>query len=298
MIFTSDKVRRLWLPSLVVLLVILTLSWLVSSLFYPANIQGNSLEPTIQSTPTASPIVTIPIAQAATATMVTVIANTSTQASTSTVNCTYTTTYWRINPEAWLIENVVIGNNSFTKAEAIEILETAAQDEKTALLQQFFAALLNTLKGADARDIEPILLNASDWINGHSTGMAISATDQQQALLFTQTLFEYNNGGLGPGHCSDEPVTPTPTPTSTPTATLTPTVTPIRTLRTPTDIPTQRKPTKPAPTEKPTDQPQPTDIPEPQPTKTPLPMPTQAPTEPPPTEPLPPPTAEPATPSP
>ena len=298
MIFTSDKVRRLWLPSLVILLVILILSWLVSSLFYPANIQGNSLEPTTQSTPTASPIVTIPIAQAATATMVTVIANTPTLASNSTVNCTYTTTYWRINPEAWLIENVVIGNNSFTKAEAIEILETAAQDEKTALLQQFFAALLNTLKGADARDIEPILLNASDWINGHSTGMAISATDQQQALLFTQTLFEYNNGGLGPGHCSDEPVTPTPTPTSTPTATLTPTVTPIRTLRTPTDIPTQRKPTKPAPTEKPTDQPQPTDIPEPQPTKTPLPMPTQAPTEPPPTEPPPPPTAEPATPSP
>ena len=287
MIFTSDKVRRLWLPSLVILLVILILSWLVSSLFYPANIQGNSLEPTTQSTPTASPIVTIPIAQAATATMVTVIANTPTLASNSTVNCTYTTTYWRINPEAWLIENVVIGNNSFTKAEAIEILETAAQDEKTALLQQFFAALLNTLKGADARDIEPILLNASDWINGHSTGMAISATDQQQALLFTQTLFEYNNGGLGPGHCSDEPVTPTPTPTSTSTATLTPTVTPIRTLRTPTDIPTERKPTAPRPTDAPTDQPQPTDTPKPQPTKTPLPPPTQPPTEPPPPSPTP-----------
>jgi len=288
MIFTSDKVRRLWLPSLVILLLILILSWLVSSLFYPANIQGNSLEPTIQSTPTASPIVTIPIAQAATATMVTVIANTPTLASNSTVNCTYTTTYWRINPEAWLIENVVIGNNSFTKAEAIEILETAAQDEKTALLQQFFAALLNTLKGADARDIEPILLNASDWINGHSTGMAISASDQQQALLFTQTLFEYNNGGLGPGHCSDEPVTPTPTPTSTATATLTPTATPIRTLRTPTDIPTKRKPTKPAPTdasteaptEAATDQPPPTKTSEPQPTKpldTPPPPPTDTP---------------------
>jgi hypothetical protein len=186
-----------------------------------------------------------------------------------------------------LIENVVIGNNSFTKAEAIEILDTEAQDEKTALLQQFFAALLNTLKGADSREIEPILLNASEWINGHSTGMAISATDRQQATLFTQTLFEYNIGGRGPGHCSDEPVTPTPTPTHTPTSTLTPTATPIRTLRTPTDIPTERKPTAPRPTDAPTDQPPPTDTPEPQPSNTPRPTPTKAPTEEPPTQPPP-----------
>jgi len=147
----SDKVRRLWLPSLVILLVILTLSWLVSSWIYPVNIQGNSPEPIPQGTQTASPIVTIPIAQTATATMITLVVNTPTLASNSTVNCTYTTTYWRLNPRAWLIENVVIGNNSFTKAEAIEILETSAQDEKTALLQQFFAALLNTLKGADSQ---------------------------------------------------------------------------------------------------------------------------------------------------
>ena len=284
--FMSDKVRRLWLPSLVILLVILTLSWLVSSWIYPVNIQGNSPEPIPQGTPTASPIVTIPIAQTATTTMITLVVNTPTLASNSTVNCTYTTTYWRLNPRAWLIENVVIGNNSFTKAEAIEILETSAQDEKTALLQQFFAALLNTLKGADSSDIEPILLNASDWINGHSNGVAISATDREQATLFTQTLFEYNIGGLGPGHCSDEPVTPTPTSTSTSTATLTPTVTPIRTLRTPTDIPTERKPTAPrptdAPTDQPTDQPQPTNTPKPQPTNTPRPTPTRAPTEQPP----------------
>ena len=287
MIFTSDKVRRLWIPSLVILLVILTLSCLVSSLVYPDNIQGNSPDPIIQVTPTASPMVTIPIAQTATGTMITVITNTPTLVSNSTVNCTYTATYWRLNPQAWLIENVVIGNNSYTKTDAIEILETEAQDEKTALLQQFFAALLNTLKGADSREIEPILLNASDWINGHSTGMAISTADREQAILFIQTLFEYNVGGLGPGHCSDEPVTPTPTLTSTPTSTLTPTVTPIRTFRPPTDIPTQRKPTEPKPTDAPTDQPPPTDTPKPRPTDTPRPLPTDAPTEKPPTQPPP-----------
>jgi len=285
MSFASEKVRRFWLPTLVILLVILTLSWLVSSLFNPTNIQGNSPEPTTPVMPTASPMVTIPIVQAATATMTTMVINTLTPASTSTINCTYTTTYWQINPQAWLIENVVIGNDSFTKGEAIAILESDAQDEKTALLQQFFAALLNTLKGADSREIEPFLLEASDWINSHATGANVSASDRQQAFLFTQTLFEYNIGGLGPGHCPDEPVTPTPTLSPTPTFTVTATATPIRTQRFATVTPTAHsKPdrTKPAPTEPPTEPPPPTNTPKPEPTNTPRPTPTRAPTEQPP----------------
>lgn len=287
----SDKVRRLWLPSLVILLVILTISWLVSSLFYPADIQGSSPEPVMQASPTIVPILTVTSAHTATKTITTGNLNTPTLGTTPTTNCTYTPTYWRLNPNAWLIENVVIGNNSYTKAEAIEILESPAEDEKTALLQQFFAALLNTLKGADSRDIEPTLLDAGNWINDHSTGLAVSDTERQQAAQYTQTLFEYNIGGLGPGHCPDEPVTPTPTPTSTPTSTPTFTVTPIRTLTTPTDVPTERRPTEPkptdAPTDAPTDQPGPTDTPKPQPTNTPRPTPTNAPTEPPPPSPTP-----------
>jgi hypothetical protein len=288
---TSNKIRRLWLPSLLILLVILTLSLLLSSLIYPDNIQGNSPVPTTPLAPTASPTSTL--ALAATATKSSDPGDAQTQVPTSEVNCTYTTTYWRDNPQAWLIENVVIGNNSFTKVEAIAILEVEAQDEESALYQQFFAALLNTLKGAESNEIESTLIEASEWINGHPAGVAISEADRQQALLFAQTLLEYNIGGLGPGHCADEPVTPTPTPTATATATLTPTVTPIRTLRTPTEIPRDRKPTATEagqteqPTEEPTGQPQPTNTPEPQPTNTPRPIPTQAPTEAPPTEPPP-----------
>jgi hypothetical protein len=289
---TSKKIRRLWLPSLLILLVILTLSLLISSLIYPNNIQGNSPQPTNTSTPTPSPNATVALSLEATATASTYPGDAPTQTpTTSLVNCTYTITYWRINPQSWLIENVVIGNNSFTKAEAIAILEADAQDEKTALLQQFFAALLNTLKGADSKEIESTLIQASDWINAHTAGAEISDADREQALLLAQTLLVYNIGGLGPGHCPDEPVTPTPTATATPTATLTPTATPIRTLTSPTAVPEDRKPTStepgPGPTEAPTNPPEPTNTPKPQPTNTPRPTPTPAPTEPPPTEPPP-----------
>jgi hypothetical protein len=289
---TSNKIRRLWLPSLLILLVILTLSLLLSSLIYPNNIQGNSPAPTTPGLSTPTPTATTALPLEVTATISTNQAGAPSQVPTnSPVNCTYTITHWQNNPQAWLIENVVIGNNSFTKAEAIAILEAEAQNEKTALLQQFFAALLNTLKGADSKDIESTLIQASDWINSHTAGLEISEADREQALLLAQNLLVYNIGGLGPGHCPDEPVTPTPTATATPTATQTPTVTPIRTLTSPTAVPPERKPTAtapgPAPTDAPTNPPQPTNTPKPQPTNTPRPLPTDAPTEPPPTEPPP-----------
>lgn len=287
---TSNKIRRLWLPALLILGVIVTLSLLISSLIYPNNIRGNSPQTITLITATASPTSTIAITLAATATQPSNPGASPTQVSTSVVNCTYTTTFWRLNPQTWLIENVVIGNHSFTKAEAIALLEANNTDEKSALLQQFFAALLNTLKGADSGEIEPALIAASDWISGHPEGAEISEADRQQAILFAQTLFEYNIGGLGPGHCPDEPVTPTPTPTATPTATLTPTITPIRTLVTPSATSGDRKPTEPepGPTSEPTEPPAPTNTPKPQPTNTPRPTPTPAPTEAPPTQPPPP----------
>lgn len=286
---TSNKIRRLWLPALIILGVIVTLSILVSSLIYPNNIRGNSPQTVNPILATTSPTSTIAITLAATATQPSNPGATPTQVSTSVVNCTYTTTFWRLNPQTWLIENVVIGNHSFTKAEAIALLEANNTDEKSALLQQFFAALLNTLKGADSGEIESALIAASDWISGHPEGAEISEADRQQAVLFAQTLFEYNIGGLGPGHCPDEPVTPTPTPTATPTATLTPTITPIRTLVTPSATSEDRKPTEsaPGPTSAPTEPAAPTNTPKPQPTNTPrppMPTPTRAPTEAPPTE--------------
>jgi hypothetical protein len=130
-----------------------------------------------------------------------------------------------------MIENVVIASLNFTKAQAVVILSSDDPAPATALLQEFFAALLNTLKGADTSAIDTALIEASDWLNAHPAGVELSQAELEQAEGLIQTLGDYNTGFIGPGHCPDEPLTPTPVSSPTGTATATPTIRPIQTFK-------------------------------------------------------------------
>ena len=186
-----------------------------------------------------------------------------------------------------MIENIVIGDLAYTKAEAIAILKIVDPDPTTRLIQQFFAALLNSLKGADSSAIERTMVLASDWLTRHPPGVNLSQEEQLEVESLADELVAYNSGDTGPGHCSDEPFTPTPVASATPTVTITPTSPPVSTSGSsiPTNTPTKSsgggnkpKPTQPPPTDpppQPTDPPPPTTAPTPKPTKEP---PTPAPT--------------------
>ena len=86
-----------------------------------------------------------------------------------------------------MIENIVIGDLSFTKAEAIAILEIVDPDPATRLIQQFFAALLNSLKGAESSTINRTMELASDWLTRHPPGenlnQAFRQIDQQPFIF-------------------------------------------------------------------------------------------------------------------
>lgn len=259
--FSGNKLRQVWLPFLILAAVILASSWVLAGVIYPNEPSPDGVEfptiaPTTFMTPSSTPALTTP-----TATSVSLQTSPTNPSPIhpSTRNCTYTTHFWRDNPDAWMIENVVIGRLAFNKSEAIDILTRQAEDETTALLQEFFAALLNTLKGADSEAVEESLIQASDWLSAHPPGVELSQSERDQAKSLAQALSEYNNGVNGPGHCSDEPPTPTPLPSLTPTPTETPTATPLFTRRpsaTPTLEEREPKPTKP---------PTPTDTPPPPP---------------------------------
>lgn len=287
--FSGYKIRQLWLPFLILALVILAVSWILAGVVYPNNVQGNDEQPAIldRSTPTNLPTPTSNVTSRSTA--INTIETTTSTSSTANIDCTNTMGYWRTYPDAWLIENIIIGDYSFTKAEAIVILENEARDTTTRLLQQFITALLNKLKGADASVVEETLVLTSDWLTANSPEEDLTQEDLAEALELISELEDYNNGVIGPGHCVDEPVTATPLPSATPTITNTPTVVPTIRLRTPT--PTEKEDSGPKPTKPPpsgptnTPPPPPTDTEPPPPTNTRQP-PTEAPT-------LPPPTAEP-----
>lgn len=275
---SGNKFRQLWLPFLVLAVLILATSWMLAGVIYPNNLQENPVD---SPTNPVSFLTTATFTDSVTHPTVTrsLTSGASTPASfpTTTRNCTYSTHYWRANPNAWMIENVVIGRLVFSKDEAIDILDRQPEDEVTALLQQFFTALLNTLKGANADAVETALIQTSDWLSAHPEGVDLSQFERNQANALTQALSEYNNGAIGPGHCADEPPTPTPLPSLTPTSTNTPTQTPLITRRpsaTPTSEEGGAKPTKP---------PAPTDTPPPPPPPSPTKPPTATPSPPPPT---------------
>jgi hypothetical protein len=221
-------------------------------------------------------------------------------ANNSDPNCTYTTYYWQSHPDLWLTNNIVIGDFTYAKSEALELLAQEASDSKAMVLKEFLGAALNILKGADPRDIEMDIASASEWLSAHPPGYEISASEAGLGMELAVKLQAYNNGVLGPGLCPDEPPTPTPTPTNTPTITPTPTRTPIRPTNTPRPTATERVEFQPAPTSPPDSEPSEPPPPEPppaEPTAEP-PKPTSAPTEAPPPPPEPPPPAEPPPPEP
>ena len=121
MSFYSDKIRKYWFPFIILMIIVLAVGWVLAGVIYPNTVQGNDLdEPTqIPPTPTQPPTST------ATTTPTAVITSTATSAvptATPSSNCTYSAYYWSSNSEAWVIENMLLGNLSYTRAEAVEIM--------------------------------------------------------------------------------------------------------------------------------------------------------------------------------
>ncbi|HEX7976386.1 MAG TPA: hypothetical protein VF498_18390 [Anaerolineales bacterium] len=198
-------------------------------------------------------------------------------------NCTYTSEYWQAHADIWLAQNVVIGQYSYAKPDALAILRDASPDLATSILKQFITAVLNTLHGADAAAVQPILNDASEWLTANLSQPVISDADQSNGLSLAQNLEGYNKGVFGPGLCPDQPLLPTSTPSLTPTVTPTPTTPyippPVSTTPSATapGRPGGSGGNPPAPTATPTNPPAP-----PQPTLAPTSTPVPPPTEPPP----------------
>jgi hypothetical protein len=73
------------------------------------------------------------------------------------------------------------------------------------LAHHYIAATLNILNGTSSSDQ---VNEALDWaeksfFNTYKPSSKLNATVRQQALGYADLLDQYNNGGIGPGHCSE-----------------------------------------------------------------------------------------------
>ena len=307
-----NRIKQLWFPIAILAIIVLTVGWILAMVVYPSNLRGSDQGLVIQDTsnPAASPSNTpSPTATSTKNAVIAILLDTPTPTHsviptetvptftaepTYSLNCTYTIYYWRVYTDAWRLETINLDDRSYSKDQAIAILNIDDPNlATTRLLQQYILALLNTLKGADPSGIERTLERVNEWLILHPPEIRLTQTESLEGNSFADELQDFNDGLTGPGLCIDEPLTPTPgaspTPLNyTPPATATNTPRPIGTVFFPTTTPT-KKPSggKPNPTSQPTQPPPPppTNTSPPPPVNTPKPTqvvpPTPAPTQPP-----------------
>jgi hypothetical protein len=69
------------------------------------------------------------------------------------------------------------------------------------------AAQLNMLNGASSTSsVTAAMTWANTWFSTHSPSSTLSKSEKQTVLNYAALLDSYNNGIVGPGHCSEEQV--------------------------------------------------------------------------------------------
>jgi PKD repeat protein len=116
--------------------------------------------------------------------------------------------YWMTHPDAWPVEEITIGGETYTKAEAIELmLNDSKQDVTYNMFQALVAAKLNVLIGNDDSCIAATIADADAWMATYGpvgSGVKAGGKDspwREGAPLFSM-LQEYNNGYLCAPHRS------------------------------------------------------------------------------------------------
>jgi len=108
--------------------------------------------------------------------------------------------YWKNHPDAWPVSTIQVGNVTYTKQQAIDIMKTPTKGDKTFnLAEQLIAAKLNVLIGNDSSCIADSIANADDFLAAFPIGSDVKASSVAWKSLggeLQNTLDNYNNGLL------------------------------------------------------------------------------------------------------
>jgi len=130
---------------------------------------------------------------------------------TPSTNCTYTWGYWKNHEEMWPVFALMLGSVSYTSAELMSIFgEPVAGNGLISLAHQLIAAKLDIAAGANP-SAAAATIAAADAQIGSLVIPPLGSGYIHPSLTSskTQTLDDFNNGVIGPGHCATVPVAPT-----------------------------------------------------------------------------------------
>jgi hypothetical protein len=111
--------------------------------------------------------------------------------------------YWMNHPEAWPVEEIVIGGVTYTKCQARAIMRYPNERDMTyQMFAHLVAAKLNVLIGNDPAPIMATIEAADVWLTAYplASGVKAGAKDSpwEEGEPLKDLLDQYNNGLLGP----------------------------------------------------------------------------------------------------
>lgn len=127
------------------------------------------------------------------------------------INCTYTQGFWKTHPSAWPVTTLTLGTVTYNQAQLLLILDEPAHGNGLVILaHQLIATLLNVAQGADPTVVSAAISAAHAIIGGLVVPpIGGGSLPANATSTLTQTLDNFNNGVIGPGHCGAVAVEPT-----------------------------------------------------------------------------------------
>ncbi len=122
-------------------------------------------------------------------------------------NCPHSQGYWKNHPDAWPVESLTLGSQSYTKAELLQILRTpvggrGGADASLILAHQLIAAKLNIANGSDPAPVGSVISAADALLSAYGGKLPYRVKTSSSAGQAMRTagdvLDRYNNGKLTP----------------------------------------------------------------------------------------------------
>ena len=120
--------------------------------------------------------------------------------------CTYTQGYWKNHPGMWPTGSNPEAPFFNSNQTWLQVLKTPPKGNVYYILaHQYIAAQLNILNGASSTDeVDDAIKWAEVFFNTYTPTSSISRDLRNRAIYYANLLDQYNNGSIGPGHCSTE----------------------------------------------------------------------------------------------
>jgi len=110
--------------------------------------------------------------------------------------------YWKNHPDAWPVDEIMIGATIYTKAQAIQLMQQSVQgDKRRTLFNALVCAKLNVLIGNEDSCVAETIILADQWfVTYGSTPVKANSDAWKDGELLYYILDSYNNGLLCAPH--------------------------------------------------------------------------------------------------